>query len=1326
MDPVLSVEDIFIGEGDGTATVTFELSDPATAPASISYYTTNSTAIGGFDFTNVSPTPVGFAVGQQVQTVNIPIINNTSVEPTEHFFVNFINPTGLVLADPFSLVAIMDNDDTSRAPYASVSDVWVDESDGLAYFDILLDRGATQSVTVDYATSSGSASAGSDFGAVSGSVTFAAGEVAKRVAVPVLEDTTAESAETFQFDLTGISGGAGAQIADGRATGTISRSDETALSSPLVSLTDTIVSEGVVGGTIDLVLRLNGPAAQATSVEILTNENSALDAFDYSGIGPTVVVFAPGETVRTIRIPMRTDTSKEGIEHFQVQLQNPVGLTVAQPHQIISIMDNDDATQAPVASVSERYVDETDGFAFFTILLDRVSSVPITVGFETVEWTAIAGADFTPMTGSVTFNPGETSAQIGVEIIDDSAAETMELFEFNLTTITGVAGAAIGDGQATGSIARSDGTAINVPTVSVGPRSFSEGEPNGTVPITLTLNAPSAQSTSALVATSNGSAFDAFDYTAPGLVDVVFYPGETLKTVHVPLKNETNGIEAPEQFWVHLLSPSGLNISQSFVPFTIYDNDAGERAPIISVFDRHVDEKDGLVYFDIILDRSVAQPLQVAYQTRDGSAADGTDYLGRTGTVVFQPGDTVKTVAIAIFDDGLAEAAEDFFFELTDVSGIAGASVAIGAARATLGVSDGTPIAIPTISIEDIVVTEGDLALYADVILRLNGPSNQATSVEILSTDMTALGGVDYRDMAVTTVSFDPGETLKTYKVPIINDASVEPNETLAVTLQNPFGLSILNPTRTVTIKDDDLSQVVVSTQDLQQAEGDTGTVDFMFVATRSGDTSSTQTVNWSVESVGAGTNAATADDFPGALFPNGVVTFGIGETQKTITIQTGGDLTFEGDETFGVRLSNPSAGLVILNDLATATLLNDDTEVNTVTGTVGDDILVGNALPDNAHLLAGDDVFSGLGNDDTINGDAGNDTLNGNGGDDILAGGDGADLLEGSSGDDVLHGGDDADTLDGGAGSDPDLAGGNGHDLISGGGGNDTLSGDAGDDTLLGGTNNDLLSGGANHDRLFGELGADTLDGGTGDDYLAGANSTDSLMGGSGQDTLLGQGASDTLYGGSGNDSLNGGASADQLFGEGGSDTLDGAAYNDLLDGGAGNDLLLGGSGDDMLWGGSGADTLDGGSNADTLNGGDYNDSLTGGIGSDVLMGDAGVDTLLGGNSNDTLDGGGDADSLDGGSGSDLIMVASGQGGDTLTGGAGADIFDFETGFGTATITDFGTTDVIDLVDVASASGFDDLAITYGTNAVIQLGGADTITLSGVTGGLNATDFAF
>jgi hypothetical protein len=171
------------------------------------------------------------------------------------------------------------------------------------------------------------------------------------------------------------------------------------------------------------------------------------------------------------------------------------------------------------------------------------------------------------------------------------------------------------------------------------------------------------------------------------------------------------------------------------------------------------------------------------------------------------------------------------------------------------------------------------------------------------------------------TVSFTDGESSKVITVQVQGDSTVENDEGFTVTLSNPSNCFISTATSSGTIQNDD-AQLDIAATDASKSEGNSGTTNFTFTVTRSGNTSGTSSAAWAV--TGTGTNPASASDFVGGAFPSGTVSFSAGETTQVITVQVQGDTTVEQDETFTVTLSSP-AGAVLGTATAIGTILNDE-----------------------------------------------------------------------------------------------------------------------------------------------------------------------------------------------------------------------------------------------------------------------------------------------------------------------------------------------------------------------------------------------------------------
>ncbi|MEA2405842.1 MAG: hypothetical protein QOE08_2489 [Thermoleophilaceae bacterium] len=144
-------------------------------------------------------------------------IYGLAVEPDGNLIVAGDSNTGSTPRD--FLIARLNG---SAAPAASVNDVSASESAGSANFSVTLNKTSDQEVRVDFATANGTATAGSDYTAQSGTLIFGPGETSKTVAVPITNDSADEPDETFVLNLTGARSGS---VADGQGTGTITDDD---------------------------------------------------------------------------------------------------------------------------------------------------------------------------------------------------------------------------------------------------------------------------------------------------------------------------------------------------------------------------------------------------------------------------------------------------------------------------------------------------------------------------------------------------------------------------------------------------------------------------------------------------------------------------------------------------------------------------------------------------------------------------------------------------------------------------------------------------------------------------------------------------------------------------------------------------------------------------------------------------------------------------------------------------------------------------------------------------------------------------------------------
>ena len=391
-----------------------------------------------------------------------------------------------------------------------------------------------------------------------------------------------------------------------------------------------------------------------------------------------------------------------------------------------------------------------------------------------------------------------------------------------------------------------------------------------------------------------------------------------MKTVRISITNDTTA-EGTESFYLELSTPTNGVIGTGTATATIIDNDGTAGLPTVSVSDAVVDEKAGRAYFEVTLDRPGTAPVSLTFATADGTALAGADYGGLSPqTLSFAPGEMSKTVVVNIIDDTTAESGE--YFDLV-LSAVSGATLLDSRAQGIIGASDQAAVALPVISASNVVVSESDG--YAEFVVRLSAPSTQAVSVFYNPFDGSAQAAFscDYSDTGPQLLTFAAGETVKTVRIAITNDATVEPTELFNLQLSGATNGVIGTPTATATIIDDD-STPTIGIGDIQENEG-SPSVSFTLRLNQS----STTAVSVSVSTLDG--TALAGSDYQ-ALAPT-TVTFAPGELSKTVTVNLIDDLVSEKPENFHLLLTNP-IGATLTSTQADATINDNDVSFNLTT----------------------------------------------------------------------------------------------------------------------------------------------------------------------------------------------------------------------------------------------------------------------------------------------------------------------------------------------------------------------------------------------------------
>lgn len=292
-------------EGAGAASVTLTRTGSTDGQVSAVVSLTGGTALQGTDFTLAAPQTVTWTDGDGAQkTVSIPITQDQIDETDETIRLTVAlpeHPFGARLGGPTTTTLTLADDDP--APILSLANVSIPEGNAgstSAVFTVTRTGATAHTVTVQYATSDGSANSGTDFTSATGTLTFAPGEATQTIAVPIIGDTVSEGNETFVVTL---SNPTNATILAAQATGTIQNDDATTTCGPRPPVTQTLTAAGDALAVQVRPSQLNGQARNAIGqirFGVFQNATVTLDG-QPMGSGQTVT-FSPGVSLVDFRV----------------------------------------------------------------------------------------------------------------------------------------------------------------------------------------------------------------------------------------------------------------------------------------------------------------------------------------------------------------------------------------------------------------------------------------------------------------------------------------------------------------------------------------------------------------------------------------------------------------------------------------------------------------------------------------------------------------------------------------------------------------------------------------------------------------------------------------------------------------------------------------------------------------------------------------------------------------------------------------------------------------------------------------------------------------
>ena len=605
------------------------------------------------------------------------------------------------------------------ASVLSVGDAQAAEDGGNVVFTVSISAASGEAVTVDYATSDGTATADQDYTSTSGTLTFPANSVTSQtVSVPVTDDTEDEAEEeTFTLTLSNVQEaslyGGGSTLA---VTGTITDNDDPAVTASF-GQTAYSVDEG---GTVEVTVTLSADPEREVTILLTHDPQGGASSDDYRGV-PESLVFQSDETEKSFTFSATGDDIDDDGESVALAFGALPTRVSAGTTTTVSI-DDDDMTGVTISETALS-IDEGDS-ATYTVKLDTEPT-----GDVTVTVTGASGdVSVDNMTLTFTANNWNTDQTVTVTAGEDEDAAS----DAAVTLTHSVSGtgeyAGVTAGSVTVTIVEKDASVLSVSNAEA-------AEDGGNVVFTVSISAASGEEVTVDYATSDGSATAGEDYAET--TGTLTFPANSVvsQTVSVPVTDDAVDEEEEEIFTL-----SNVQVASLFgggeilaVTGTITDNDDPAVTASFRQASYSVDE-GGTVEVKVTLSAEPEREVTVSLTKTDQGGASSHDYSGVPENLVFQSGDTEKSFTFSAAADDIDDDGE---------------SVALGFGTPPDGVSAGTTA---TVSITDDDIR--GVTIDPTAFTALAGESYQYTIV--LDSEPTGPVTVDISGHSRTDLSVNP------------------------------------------------------------------------------------------------------------------------------------------------------------------------------------------------------------------------------------------------------------------------------------------------------------------------------------------------------------------------------------------------------------------------------------------------------------------------------------------------------------------------------------------------------------------------------------------
>ncbi len=564
--------EVVAGIAPTQAVFTATLDAPAASPIKLSYSTLNGSAKAGLDY-RATASHVVIPAGATSATFSVNVLSSTVTEPDRAFFVRLSAGPGNDLASKKTSATIIES---STPPTVTVSDATVKVGLGahrvtIASFFVGLTNRTASPVTVHYLTQGVTAVPGINYFPGNGYVVIPPFRTGGNIKIKIVGTAMVSPDKVFDVNITGATNG---QVPPGTFSRVVITDDVTGgIVRPNLTISN---ATAVRGADAVFNLTLSAPSANDVSVHYFTTPGTASEAQFAQTNG--ILTIPAGQTTATISVPTAVDSNVNADGQFRLVLSAPANAQIVGNNAIGTILFY------PSITINDAVVDEANAAPLkpvtFFATLNAPSSLPVTFTYNTADGgstdsgvfeNATAGTDYTASSGTLTFQPGQTSLAFTVPVLADPFAFGDQIFAVNISSpVNGI----IARATATGTI-QNLAEVVGVPLVTVEDASaMVHSAQNGVINFTVSLESASTLPVSVQYTTADDTAVAGIDYTAQ-TGTVTFDPGQTNKLVSIPIFGNAT-ITTILDFTLTLSNPVNATLDNAVATGTVTELGVGQ------------------------------------------------------------------------------------------------------------------------------------------------------------------------------------------------------------------------------------------------------------------------------------------------------------------------------------------------------------------------------------------------------------------------------------------------------------------------------------------------------------------------------------------------------------------------------------------------------------------------------------------------------------------------------------------------------------------------------------------------------------------------------